>query len=89
MELTPTIDYLDILNDRINYCHLKGWFQYDDGTWQAAGVGNGTMDWKVFLSKMKFDGVYLIEYEPTHDILDGIKRSIEYLVKIIPDLRFE
>jgi len=58
------------LNNRVNYCHLKDWIQYGGGSWVAAGVGDGTMDWKPLLEKMSFKGVYLLEYEPTYDVED-------------------
>jgi hypothetical protein len=31
-----------------------------------------------------FDGVYLIEYEPLEDTVDGLKRSLAYLIQTIP-----
>lgn len=80
--------YLDLINDRINYCHLKDWIQYDDGSWVAAGVGDGEMDFKQLIEKMKYNGVYLIEYEPTHDVKDGIIRSLDYL-KANFNIKFE
>ena len=33
---------------------------------------------------MKFDGVYLIEYEPLEDPEDGIQRSLDYLSRVAP-----
>lgn len=83
------ITYLDFLNSRINYCHLKDWIQHDDGSWTAAGVGDGTMDWKPLLRKMAYKGVYLIEYEPTQDVEDGISRSLAYLKRILPGVVME
>ena len=32
---------------------------------------------------MEFDGIFLIEYEPTEDLLDGISRSLDYLNKLL------
>jgi hypothetical protein len=34
------------------------------------------------LPQVRFGGVYLIEYEPTEDIVDGIRRSLAYLTRI-------
>lgn len=85
----PVISYLDILNGRINYCHLKDWLDNGDGSWTAAGVGDGDMPWPELLAKTTFDGIYLIEYEPVHDVEDGIRRSLRYLRSIRDDIRFE
>ena len=32
---------------------------------------------------MSFDGVYLIEYEPLEDPLEGIERSLDYLHRTV------
>lgn len=76
-----------LLQERINYCHLKDWVQNEDGSWRAVGVGEGAIDWKQLLNLMDFDGVYLIEYEPTEDVEDGIRRSLAYLRQLFPDLQ--
>ena len=70
--------HLDLLNDRINYCHLKDWKRQGKG-WIACGVGDDDLDYGVLIPKIRFDGVYLIEYEPLHDTEDGIRRSLESL----------
>lgn len=72
---------LDIINDRINYCHLKDWKQKDGG-WVAAAIGDDDLDYAELLPKIKFDGIYQIEYEPLGDLTDGIVRSLHYLEKI-------
>ncbi|MBN4060826.1 sugar phosphate isomerase/epimerase [bacterium AH-315-I18] len=72
---------LDLLDARINYCHLKDWRRTDKG-WAAVAPGDDDLDYATLLSKMSFDGVYLIEYEPTEDVLDGIRRSLTYLQHI-------
>ncbi len=74
---------LDLINDRINYCHLKDWRRKGLG-WEALAVGDDDLDYAPLLKQMKFDGVYLIEYEPTADVEDGIGRSLAYLAKISP-----
>ncbi len=71
---------LDLLNHRINYCHLKDW-KRKDGGWTAAAPGDDDLDYGVLLSEMKFDGTYLIEYEPLEDLEAGISRSLHYLKK--------
>lgn len=70
--------HLDLVNDRVNYCHLKDWKRKGDG-WEACGVGDDDLDYGSLLRQMKFQGVYLIEYEPLHDPEDGIRRSLESL----------
>ena len=78
---------LDILNDRIIYCHLKDWITKKDGWYQAA-PGDSDLDYSDLLSKMKYDGVYTIEYEPTEDVEDGFKRGLGYLKSICKDVNF-
>ena len=70
--------HLELLNSRINYCHLKDWKRTGDG-WEACGVGDDDLDYGKLLPQMDFQGVYLIEYEPLHDSCDGIRRSLESL----------
>lgn len=76
---------LDLLNDRINYCHLKDWRRKGAG-WEAVAPGDDDLDYAALLPRMKFGGPYLIEYEPTADVEDGLRRSLEYLRKIGFDL---
>jgi sugar phosphate isomerase/epimerase len=77
---------IDLLNDRINYCHLKDWKQMPEGGWIACAPGDDDLDYKSLLSHMKYSGVYLIEYEPTNDIVDGIHRSLSYLTKCVDEI---
>ena len=72
---------VDILNDRINYCHLKDW-KPKNGGWVAAAIGDDDLDYAILLPKINFNGVYQIEYEPLEDLTDGIARSINYLEQI-------
>ena len=69
---------LDLLDERINYCHLKDWIYKGPG-FTAAAPGDADLDYAALLPKIAFKGVYLIEYEPTEDVVDGIRRSLEYL----------
>ena len=78
---------LDIVNRRVNYCHLKDWQRQGAG-WVACAPGDDDLDYGKLLPQLDFDGVYLIEYEPLEDTEDGIRRSLEYLRSIDPDLRF-
>ena len=84
----PTL-CLDLLNDRINYCHLKDWRNVGDNTWTAAAIGDDDIDYRPIFQQMKFDGVYLIEYEPLEDTEDGIRRSLDYLKKVAPGFVLE
>ena len=79
---------LDLLNDRINYCHLKDWRRKGAG-WEAVAAGDDDLDYASLLPHLKFAGPYLIEYEPTGDIGDGIRRSLDYLKRLGYQLRFE
>jgi sugar phosphate isomerase/epimerase len=74
---------LDLLNDRINYCHLKDWHPRGAG-WVACAIGDDDLDYGPVFEQMKFEGVYLIEYEPLEDPEDGIQRSLDYLGKVAP-----
>jgi len=69
---------LDLLDPKINYCHLKDWRRDGEG-WVACAIGDDDLDYAPLLTQMSFDGVYLIEYEPLHDPLEGIQRSLDYL----------
>lgn len=79
-EHSSTRLHLDLVDDRVNYCHLKDWKRVGEG-WEACGVGDDDLDYPELLSRMRFDGVYLIEYEPLHDTEEGIRRSLEMLKK--------
>ena len=77
---------LEIIDSRINYCHLKDWTRRGDG-WVAVAIGEDDMDYASLLASMSFDGVYLIEYEPTADVEDGIRRSLAHLGQVAPGYR--
>jgi len=79
------ISYLSLIGTRLNYCHLKDWKQLDNGSWIPVAIGdvpNTTIDWKRLLDTIAFDGVFLLEYEQTHDIEDGFKRSLDFISRI-------
>jgi sugar phosphate isomerase/epimerase len=78
---------LDIVNDRTNYCHLKDWITKKDGWYQAA-PGDSDLDYSELLPKMKYDGAFTIEYEPTEDVEDGFKRGLRYLKSINKHVTF-
>ncbi len=72
---------LDLLDSRINYCHLKDWRRKGAG-WVACAIGDDDLDYGELLRKMSYDGIYLIEYEPLEDVEDGIRRSLDYLERM-------
>jgi sugar phosphate isomerase/epimerase len=79
---------LPLLNGRINYCHLKDWRRSGPG-WIACAIGDDDLDYAPLLRAVRYDGVFLIEYEPTHDLEDGIRRSLDYLQKLGHMLEFQ
>ncbi|PDO10634.1 MAG: hypothetical protein BLM47_05920 [Candidatus Reconcilbacillus cellulovorans] len=82
----PLEEYAELLNEKINYCHLKDWKRIGD-SWLPCAVGDDDIDWGRLFRAMKFNGVFLIEYERPEDVEDGIRRSLDHLRKIYPDLR--
>jgi sugar phosphate isomerase/epimerase len=83
---------LNLLNGRINYCHLKDWraLPADGQTgWLPCAIGDDDLDYAALLPRMKFDGCYLIEYEPLEDTEAGIGRSVEFLRKCGFPIRYE
>ena len=72
---------LSIINERINYCHMKDWSRQGEG-WVAVAIGDDDLDYTPLFERMSFSGVYLIEYEPLHDCEEGIQRSLDYLERI-------
>ena len=78
--------YLPLIGGRLNYCHLKDWKQLDNGSWIPVAIGDvpdTTIDWKKLFGTIKFDGVYLLEYEQTFDIEDGFARSLDFISTIV------
>lgn len=72
---------LDLIDDRINYCHLKDWRPKADG-WYPGAPGDDELDYASLLPKISYEGPYAIEYEPTEDVEDGFRRGLEYLRRI-------
>jgi len=81
-------EYAKLIGSRINYCHLKDWKRVDD-YWVACAPGDDDLDYDLLLREMSYEGPYMIEYEQTGDIVEGIGRSMHYLRSIRPDLRME
>ena len=73
--------YLNLLNNRINYCHLKDWVRRGEG-WVAGAIGDDNLDYKPIFEQLNFAGVCQIEYEPLEDTEAGIQRSLDYLQNI-------
>jgi sugar phosphate isomerase/epimerase len=73
----------DVVAGRITYCHLKDWRRAGKG-WLACAPGDDDLDYRRLLPVQGFDGVYLIEYEPLEDTVEGIHRSLAYLRRIVP-----
>ena len=73
--------FLDLLNDRINYCHLKDWSRCGEG-WVARAIGDDNLDYLPIFEHLNFAGVCQIEYEPLEDTEEGIQRSLDYLQEI-------
>lgn len=78
---------LPLLNGRITYCHLKDWRPQGAG-WVACAIGDDDLDYAPLLREVRYDGVFLIEYEPTHDPEAGIQRSLDYLRRLGLELEF-
>lgn len=78
---------LEVIAERINYCHMKDWARDGEG-WRAVAIGDDDMDWGALLEAIPFEGVHLIEYEPTEDVVEGIRRSLAYLDRMAPGWTF-
>jgi sugar phosphate isomerase/epimerase len=77
----------DLIAGRVTYCHLKDWRRKGDG-WVACAPGDDGGDDAINYTRLlpvaSFDGVCLIEYEPLEDTVEGIRRSLGYLRRVIP-----
>ena len=85
MQGEDVTSYLSLIGDRLNYCHLKDWKQLENGSWIPVAIGDvpdTTIDWKKLFGMIKFDGVFLLEYEQTFDIEDGFRRSLDFISKL-------
>ena len=78
---------LDLIGDRIGYCHLKDWRRSADG-WEAVAIGDDDLDYARLLPQLPYRGILLIEYEPTADVEAGIMRSLDYLTRAGIDWAF-
>jgi len=76
--------FLNLLNHRINYCHLKDWTRRGKG-WVAGAIGDDNLDYQPIFEQLNFAGVCQIEYEPLEDTEEGIQRSLDYLQGIEMD----
>ena len=73
----------DLLAGRVIYCHLKDWRRIGDG-WVACAPATTPSTTPACSPSAGFDGVYLIEYEPLEDTVDGLQRSLAYLRRTFP-----
>lgn len=75
---------LEILSPHIVYFHLKD-CRNVDGKYEYCAVGDGEIDFKSILGKLtkNYHGYYAIEYEETKDVIEGTRRSLEYIKSII------
>jgi sugar phosphate isomerase/epimerase len=78
----------DLVAGRVTYCHLKDWKRKGEG-WVACAPGDDDIDYSRLLPVPGFEGVYLIEYEPLEDTVEGLKRSLAYLRRVIPGSKDE
>lgn len=78
----------DLLAGRVTYCHLKDWRRSGAG-WVACAPGDDDIDYSRLLPVPGFGGVYLIEYEPLEDTVDGLKRSLAYLRRVLPTAKLD
>ena len=70
----------DLLAGRIAYVHMKDWRRAGDGGedadgWVACAPGDDAIDYARLFPVAGFGGVYLIEYEPLEDTVDGLTRQ--------------
>ncbi len=64
---------------RINYLHLKDFRDTGDGILPVA-CGEGRLDWDKLADALAgYSGPAFIEYEPTSDVADGMRRSLDFL----------
>ena len=78
---------VELLNPRIDYCHLKDWMRMANG-WAACAIGDDDLDYVPIFKRMAYGGVYFVEYEPTGDLEEGIRRSLDYLHTAAPGYVF-
>lgn len=79
--------HLPLLNHRISYCHLKDWKRSGDG-WVPCAVGESNLNYEPLLEQMRYDGVYLVEYDGPDDLEEGIRRSVNYLNRVCENVVF-
>ena len=72
---------LELIQDRIGYVHLHDWKVGSGGGWYSAAAGDDDLDYATLLSRLRFRGVMLVEYEQLSDFHDGLRRSLVHLLK--------
>lgn len=71
---------IDELAQDFVYCHLKD-CRTPEPEPQFCAVGDGVLDYAQIIEKLKkvYDGYLAIEYERVEDVVDGTRRSLDYL----------
>ena len=73
-----------IIKDRVAYVHLKDFKKMPSGHIKSAACGESGMDWNDIMKGIDdFNGPMLFEYEILEDLEDGLKKSFDYIMKIV------
>ena len=51
-------------------------------------MGDDDLNYPPLLARMSYSGIYLVEYEPVHDVEAGIERSLKALQSLLYNLEF-
>jgi len=74
------LEALKVLKGYIVYVHLKDSL-FKEKTHSYEAIGEGEINWQPILDWLKedFEGYAMIEYERTIDIIEGTRKSLDYL----------
>ena len=77
--VTSVIAFYELFKSSIPYVHLKDFRDVEGGV-VPSYCGNGRLDYKELMAVLKdFAGPVMIEYEPTEDVEDGMRKSLEFV----------
>lgn len=77
--VTSVTAFYKLFKESIPYVHLKDFRDVEGGV-VPSYCGNGRLDYKELMAVLKdFVGPVMIEYEPTEDVEDGMRKSLEFL----------